>query len=199
MTIAHLLEDFDLDLTAPGTVRLMTQDMIEEHRLAAFERGYSAGWEDALSAQTNDHAQLSASVAQSVQDMGFTYQEAMAHLTTTLEPMFRSLTETVLPDTIEQGFAQRVVETLKDMAEGQLEQPALLVVPPGAGAALKPALDQALALPVQVVEEQSLLPGQACLRVGTDEREIDCVRLMNSISDAMSAFLTDAGTEVSNG
>ena len=50
MSIAHLLEDFTPQ-AGTAKVHLLDDDALEEMRLAAFEEGYIAGWEDALQAQ----------------------------------------------------------------------------------------------------------------------------------------------------
>ncbi|MEX0317810.1 MAG: ABC transporter ATP-binding protein [Ruegeria sp.] len=192
MSIAHLLENFDLDPLNSGMMHLLHEDALEEQRLAAFEQGYSAGWEDAVTAQSEDHAHLEATLTRNLEDLSFTYHEALTQMTQSLEPMFQSLMTTVLPQTIEQGFGHHIVEQLTAMAEEQVAQPALLIVPAGAGAQLKPLLDQQSALPVQLVEEASLPPGQACLRVGTAERDVDCNAFLASITEAMDAFLYEA-------
>ena len=50
MSIAHLLEDFTAQAEG-APMRLLDEEALEEERLAAFEKGYGAGWEDALQAQ----------------------------------------------------------------------------------------------------------------------------------------------------
>lgn len=199
MTIAHLLEDFELDVPQEGRLRLMSEDRLEEFRLNAFETGYSAGWEDASSAANATETQAIASLSQSFEDMEFTYQEAMSQMTRSLEPLFSTLIETVLPATTESGFIRHITAQLSDMAQDQISQPALLVVPEGMAASMKPVLQREFSFPVQLVEESSLPPGQACLRVGAAEREIDCSGLVQEIAKEMSAFLCDPELEQTNG
>ena len=130
MSIAHLLEDF----TAPAAgvaVHLLDEDALEEQRLAAFEQGYGAGWEDAVQAQEQTGTQLSSDLSATLSDLSFTYQEALTRMTLSLEPMFQSLVQTILPETIEHGFAKRLTEQLCDMAREQVDQPLQLTVPAG--------------------------------------------------------------------
>lgn len=195
MTIAHLLEDFELGLSSSGSLRLMPSEKLEEHRASAFEEGYSAGWDDAITAQADDQTQISADLSQSLQDIGFTYQEALVQLTVSLEPLFQSLIDTVLPEILEKSFAGNIVQQLNDMAREQATQSALLVVPSGAGRSLKPLLDREFPFSLQLVEEASLPPGQACLRIGNDEREVDCDGLIAKVSEAVGAFLQQAKAE----
>ncbi|MCE8539845.1 ABC transporter ATP-binding protein [Ruegeria pomeroyi] len=192
MTIAHLLEDFEINLMDPSRLRRMDEDTLEEFRLAAFEQGYSAGWDDAVSARSEEQGQLNATLARNLEDLSFTYHEALSQMTQSLEPMFESLIGTVLPETLERSYTHHIVEQLKSMAREQVSQPALLIVPAGVSSALKPLLSEELSFPVQLVEESSLPAGQACLRIGTAERDINCSALLNSIGEAMDSFLQQA-------
>lgn len=192
MSIAHLLEDFEIHLMDPVQVRLIDEDGLEEIRLTAFEKGYAAGWDDAVQARSEDHGRITAALARNLEDLSFTYNEALSQMCLSLAPMFDSLVTRVLPQTMDKGFAHHVVEQLKSMAREQVAQPALLIVPSGVGAVLKPILDQEFSFPVQLVEESSLPEGQASLRMGIAERDIDCAALLTSISDAMDAFIYQA-------
>lgn len=192
MTIAHLLEDFEVNLMDPSRVRLLDEDTLEEYRLAAFEQGYSAGWDDAVSARSEAQDQLNATLVRNLEDLSFTYHEALSQMTHSLEPMFESLVGTVLPKTMKRSYTHHIVEQLKAMAREQVSQPALLIVPSGVSASLKPILSEEFSFPVQLVEESSLPAGQACLRIGTAERDIDCSALLSSINEAMESFLHQA-------
>lgn len=194
MSIAHLLEDFELSPNGPGRLHLLSEDALEEQRLASFEQGYSAGWDDAIAAQSENQARLSAGLSKSLEDLSFSYNEALGQMNRSLEPMFTGLVETVLPEALEQSYGHHIVEQLQEMAREQISQPVLLVLPAGVGRALEPVLDRDFGVPIQMVEDGSLSPGQACLRVGTAEREVDCSELLESISAAVSAF-THAGKE----
>jgi flagellar biosynthesis/type III secretory pathway protein FliH len=192
MSIAHLLEDFEVSMTTAGRMQLISQELLEDERLASFEQGYSAGWDDAVAAQGESQAQLVAALSNNLEDLSFTYNEALSQMATSLEPMFDSLVQLVLPETMAQGFGQHIVEQLTEMATEQVAQPALLIVPKGVSRALKPILDRDFSFPVQLVEEATLPPGQASLRVGTAEREVNCSDLLDTISTAMSAFVYQA-------
>ena len=50
MSIAHLLDD--VDAARDGHTVTLTDAALAEERLAAFESGYRAGWDDAVKAQT---------------------------------------------------------------------------------------------------------------------------------------------------
>ncbi|MEY8842102.1 ABC transporter ATP-binding protein [Cribrihabitans sp. XS_ASV171] len=199
MSIAHLLEDFEPDTLTTETVHVMSEDTLEEHRLAAFDKGYAAGWDDAARAQSDQKVELAVSLVRTLEDASFTYQEAAAQVNAALEPMFRRLVDTVLPRALEESHGLHIVEQLREMAREQTGQPALLVVPGGASRVLKPMLDREFAMPVQLVEEASLPPGQASLRIGNIERNIDCDALMRAISSALDSFTYQAREATRNG
>ena len=197
MSIAHLLEDF----TAPAAgvaVHLLDEDALEEQRLAAFEQGYGAGWEDAVQAQEQTGTQLSSDLSATLSDLSFTYQEALTRMTLSLEPMFQSLVQTILPETIEHGFAKRLTEQLCDMAREQVDQPLQLTVPAGTSDQVEAMLPQDISPRPQVIEDVSLQPGQARLQVGIAQREVDCAALLSSIAATFEAYLFEAKEALSN-
>ncbi len=197
MSIAHLLEDF----TAPAAgvaVHLLDEEALEEQRLAAFEQGYGAGWEDAVQAQEQGGAQLSSDLSAALADLSFIYQEALTRMTLSLEPMFQSLIQVVLPETVELGFPARLTEQLCEMAREQIGQPMLLTVPEGAADQVQAVLPQDFTPLPKVVEDPSLQAGQARLQVGTACREVDCTALLASIAASFDAYLFEAKEALSN-
>ena len=179
MSIAHLLEDFELnDALHTKFSPLNEADVLDEERLMSFENGYTAGWEDAIKAQNETQRTLIETLNQNLGDLSFTYHEAVSKMTMSLEPLFKAL---------------------ESMAREQISQPVLLVVPAGVGKVLKPILDHEFSYPVQLVEEASLPPGKASLRVGTAESEIDCDALLQTISTAMQTFIQQENEDSQHG
>ncbi|WP_170329685.1 ABC transporter ATP-binding protein [Ruegeria arenilitoris] len=197
MSIAHLLEDFTLQ-AGGGKLHLLDEDALEEQRLAAFEQGYSAGWEDAVQAQEQSRRRVSAELAKSLEDMSFTYHEAVTRMTLSLEPMFHSLVQVVLPETLDRGFAARLVEQLADMAREQIGQPMQIFVPAGRTDEVEALLPQDLSSPTRVIEDPSLEPGQARLQVGISQREVDCSGLLASVAGAFDAYVFEAKKAVNH-
>ncbi len=197
MSIAHLLEDFTAQADG-APLRLLDEEALEEERLAAFERGYGAGWEDALKAQNQGDAVVTEELRAAFADLSFPYQEALSRMTLSLEPMFRSLVQLVLPQAVDQGFAIRLVEQLCDMAGTQMEQPVHLVVPTGTAEQVSALVPEDISPRPQVVEDPALLPGQARLQVGTARAEVDCAALQETIAAAFDAYLFQAREVLTN-
>lgn len=188
MTIAHLLEDFGMADKVIPQVEAIPEEVIEEQKLVSFEKGYSAGWDDAVSAQDMESAKISATLANSLQDMSFTYHEAQSQLIESLDPMFKVLTSAILPDALAASFGHHIVDQLMDMAKGQADQPMLITVSSGEGNGVRALLKDNISVEVKVREDAELTPGQAYLRVGKSEREINSDALLESIRDSVDAF-----------
>lgn len=188
MTIAHLLEDFGFNTKVEPAAPLVSEEILEETRAESFETGYSAGWEDAVSAKDQETNKVSATLATSLQDLNFTYTEAQSQLIQSLDPMFKVLTSAVLPDAMAASFGHHVVEQLTEMAKDQTDQGMAIVVAPGEGGAVRALLGESFTVPVSVTEDQLLEPGQAYLRVGNAERELNSSALMESVRDSIEAF-----------
>lgn len=199
MTIAHLLEDFGIDTTAEPATPQYSEEVLEEQRLAAFEKGYSAGWEDAVKAKEKETKRISAELANSLEDLNFTYQEAQVQLIESLDPMFKVLTSAVLPDAMAASFGHHIVDQLTGMARDQTSQPMQVVVGPGEGSAVRALLKEDFTVPVKVHEDASLAPGQAYLRVGGSECEINSAALLESIRDSIDAFSYHVKKETQHG
>ncbi len=197
MSIAHLLEDFTTQVEG-GKLHLLDEDALEEQRLAAFEQGYGAGWEDSVQAQEQNRGQVSAELAKALEDMSFTYHEALTRMTLSLEPMFQSLVHLVLPDCIDRSFAHRLSEQLKDMARTQIDQPIQILVPEGRAAEVEDFLSSDMPQSPRVIEDSSLQPGQARLQVGISRREVDCVDLLSSVQQAFDSYMFEAKEALSH-
>ncbi|OUS37788.1 ABC transporter ATP-binding protein [Rhodobacterales bacterium 56_14_T64] len=187
MTIAHLLEDFgNAGKVQPATT--VSDELHEEQKLVSFENGYTAGWDDAVGAQESETSKISVTLANSLEDMSFTYHEAQNQLIESLDPMFKVLTSAILPDALAASFGHHIVDQLTDMAKDQTGQPLVITVAVGEAAGVRSALTQTFSVEVKVREDSELSPGQAYLRVGNLEREINSAALLESIRDSVDAF-----------
>ena len=108
MAIAHLLEDFSPPLAEDGPAKMMSAVALEDQRLLSFEQGYSAGWDDAISAQTQGQKQASLALARTLEDASFTYHEALSQFSSSVEPLFTALFERVLPKIMHETVGGRL-------------------------------------------------------------------------------------------
>jgi flagellar assembly protein FliH len=120
--------------------------------------------------------------------MSFTFHEAQTQMLDNLDPLFKVLTSAILPDAMAASFAHHIVDQLNDMAKGQTSQPFVITVAAGEGAGLRAVLAQNFPVEVKVREDADVGPGQAYLRLGDAEREIDSSALLASIHESVDAF-----------
>lgn len=160
---------------------------IEAEKMAAYERGYKAGWDDAVSAQAEDESRIGAEFARNLQDLGFTFHEARNHVMRAMEPLLSEVVSKVLPSIVSETIGQTIIEELLPIAENASDAPIEVVIAPSTRPSLEKLLDEKLAVPLSIVEEETLAEGQVYLRMGSVERHIDMTNTVDKIGHAIQA------------
>lgn len=189
MSISHLLEDFGAYVE--GTPVSLTDVSLEEQRLAAFEKGYQAGWDDAVKAETEDSRRISTDFAQNLQDLSFTYQEAHSAVLQSLRPLLEQMVGTVLPALVQKTLGLWITELLQELAEEHGAQPIELVTAPANATALESLLGEAAPMSISILEEPTLTEGQVYIRFGSQEREIDMDDVLSAINRTVTGFFEE--------
>ncbi len=185
MSIAHLLDDFSA--YARDGRAAMTDVEREEARLEAFEKGYQAGWDDSIKSQAEDSRRITADLAQNLQDLHFTYDEAFAAVMSALRPLFEQITTAVLPRLSAATLGPRLIDILHDLARSHGRQPIQIVGAPADAAALEAVVEALGDASVDLAEDDMLASGQVHLRFGATEHLIDMQEVLRGIEDAISA------------
>lgn len=193
------LEVFKTTAEPAGTTVVTDLSAMEEARLAAYEQGYTAGWDDSSAAQAEDQTRLGAEIARNLQTLAFTYQEARTHVLRGIEPLLAQMAERVLPDMARAALAPMIVETLRPLATSLADSPVILLINPAARPAVEVLIERSGALPVTLEEEPTLGEGQAQLRFGQTEIRIDLDRAVAEIATAVRGFFDLNLTETSHG
>lgn len=188
MTARRLqLEVFDApDRTGPRVD--LGQDEYEEAQLAAYDQGYTAGWDDAVTAQDAEVARLRADLGRNLQDLSFTYQEAHGHVLRTLEPLLQDMVTKILPAIARESIGHVVLDHLRPLAKELAGAPITVVANPANRAVIERLLVAEADFPLTFEEELSLGEGQAHLRLGEAESRVDLDGVIAAISAAVSAF-----------
>ena len=168
---------------------------LEDAKLASFESGYSAGWEDAAAAQADDQTRVSADLARSLQSLSFTYHEARSHVLKAVEPLLRQVVGQLLPAVARASLAPKVLEVLMPLAEDLVAAPIMLMLNPAARSAIEEMISKTNGLPLIIVEEPTLGEGQVYLKLGDVEREVNLDRAVIEISAAVRGFFELPGKE----
>jgi flagellar biosynthesis/type III secretory pathway protein FliH len=176
------------DPVNPDDVVIISKTELEDTRLIAFDKGYAAGWDDAVGAQNDDAARLKSEVARSVLTMAFGFQEARAHLLKSLAPLIAAMVGKLLPDVARASLAPMVLEQLMPMAEVLTDAPVTILLHPRAREAIEALLLNAPGLPVTLVEDRNLGEGQVYLKSPSTETLIDLDRATADITAAIRGF-----------
>jgi flagellar assembly protein FliH len=184
------LELFETERPADGSgdTVVLTAQALEEARLAAYEEGYKAGWDDAVAAAEADGQSQQREVARHLQELSFGYHEVRAHLRDGLVPLLEAICSRVVPELARAALGGLAREALMPMADAALDRPVRMLVHPDARRTLEAALYGLVAPPFEIVEEPSLSPGQVHLRAGVEERRIDVDAASEAIAGAVAEF-----------
>jgi flagellar assembly protein FliH len=178
---------------------ILDAGVLEETKLASYDAGYSAGWEDAAAAQAGDQATIGATLARNLQGLSFTYNEARGHILRALEPLLEKIVGRLLPELARETLGAMVLETLMPIAERLGDRPVTLVLNPASRSAVEALLETATGFPIQIVDEPSLGEGQVYLRFGTEETLIDLDRATTEIATAVRGFFDLSHKDNQNG
>lgn len=157
-------------------------------RADVFEEGYRAGWDDAVRAQSDDQTRIGAEFERNLQELSFTFHEARAHVIQSMEPLLTQLVDTVFPALLAEALVATVREELQPLIADAADSPIELVVGPGGQSILETQVTQVANAAIRVVEEPSLAEGQAYLRIGKTERQIDLSGALDRIRSAIEAL-----------
>lgn len=129
MTLSRVkLEAFEADAERAEKVSMDETDL-EALQLAAYEKGYSAGWDDSASNKLTEESSLRAEVLKAFQrlteDHGLLRQEFL----NTAESLLNTMMEKVMPEMTKASIEQFIRKNLNDILEGEAIAPCLTVHP----------------------------------------------------------------------
>ena len=195
------LEEFEntpnTALAAP--VNRITHEDLDAQVSAAYEQGYTAGFEDAVRQEGEARQHITAELARNLQDLGFTFHEARIHVLRGLEPLLDAIAEAFLPALAAEAVGPVLREEIMTMAEHAADREVLLLVPVGQEDVVTTILEGQATLPIRIVEEPSLGPGQALLRTDKLERAVDLDDLVTKVRAAIQGLYTQLQGELAHG
>ena len=198
--LAEVLEDFGSAVATPATPAALHDDgAIEAARLEGFDTGYRAGWDDAIKTQNDDHARIASDFAQNLQDLSFTYHEAYSQVLNGISPLLEDVVGKLLPGTLRDTLGLHISDQLGAMAReiGALE--VQIAVAPGNAETVTPLIEQDFGFPLTLVEDDTLPDGQADIRFGETEKQIDLSGLLSDVAQAVQGFVHDNRRKNSHG
>lgn len=191
MARAPLFETFDLAgpgpaAADPGAARA------EEQRLAAFDQGYRAGWDDAVAAQDDEVARLRSGLGRSLADMRLSHDEARRHLLAAIRPLFSEMVAKVLPMAARHSLGPMILEAIRPAAEALADAPIEVRTAPAnrdlVARLLAGQAGGSAGLPLSVLADDGLDESQAHIRVGDGESALDLGQTVAAIGAAVANF-----------
>lgn len=199
MSVSHRYRNFGGPKGSDAPKANDTSEDDEDQKLQAFEAGYQAGWDDATKAQAEEKQKTAAELSQTLQDMAFSYQEALSKLTVSMEPIVQEIVEKLLPEVLRPVVGTHIAEQInglmKDQVSGQVE----IVVNSDNLSVVQEMMDHALPAPFDLVTDDTLSDGQAFIRFADAERQVDMDAVIEEIGKAMAGFFHDAAQRGENG
>ncbi|MEP3442687.1 MAG: hypothetical protein ABJN72_14515 [Sulfitobacter sp.] len=188
-SISHRYADFSLYDPEGPPAEPVSRERAEDQKLRAFEEGYQAGWTDAETNFASENRNIGEEMLHSLQDLSFTYQEALSRLNRGLKPMFNHLMDTLLPQTASAALRAHVIEQLVELAATQTSAEITLRVSEASLPMFEDLLEGVeLKLPVVLTGDTSLTANQLFISLETVEREVNLDAVCQEIKTAMAAF-----------
>lgn len=185
------LEVFDTAPAPDGSMQpLVEATAVAEAKVAAFEQGYSAGWDDAVAAQQGDQIRIRADLARNLQSLSFTFQDARSHVLQAIRPLILQMVDRLLPEVARETLAPTVLEAVMPLADTLADAPLTLVLNPSVRGQVEDLVAQATGLPMTIDEEPTMPEGQVYIRFGTTETKVDLAQATADIAIAVRAFFT---------
>ncbi|SFS87757.1 flagellar assembly protein FliH [Sulfitobacter marinus] len=198
MTLAHLYDEFQEELETDGMNSPQLATTAEEN-LQAFENGYQSGWQDATTAHGAEQERVLAELTQNFQDMQFTYHEARSKLLVSLRPIATAMLEKLLPGVSREALRSNLIEQISEVLAQSTEDSIEINVAPESLSAVQGIVDNQKDLPFTIKENADLGSAQADLRSSGLERHIDIDDMCERITQTLSAFVEQSGSEASYG
>lgn len=167
---------------------VVTPAEIEEHRLAGFEEGYQAGWDDAGAARDTDEAKTRAVIHQNLQDLSFTYHEARHHLLTQIEPLMMEVVRQVLPRLARQGLANELVGVIHEHAAQMAQVPLRVRAQQSVLDQVRDLLADTNGIPVTYEAPPDAAPDCAYVAFAGGETKVDLGTLVSRIDAAVTEY-----------
>ena len=190
------LEDFGQGAPPPSKPeKKITGEDREIDRLATYDEGYKAGWDDAQSAATEDRTRIGAEFERNLQELSFSFHEAKVQVAQSLAPLVTALVECLFPQLVVTSLADQLVTVLEPLKD-KMDTPTLeLRCAPEDAETLGSMLKSNFGLPITLRPEPSLMTGQADFVLGHETHEVDVSALQIEIQRLVKAQLDALETQ----
>ena len=190
MTLESLLETFEgrarKTSDQPGAI---DPKDVEAIKTEAFESGYSSGWEDAQKADSETRQRIEAEFERNIQNLVFTYTEAVDCVRGELKSFVTAIVEGFLPEIVPDLTREHVRSELLKIADDLVEAPVEIMTAPESKPLLEELLEKDFPLNIGLVEDPTLAERQVYIRIAEREIEVDVEPLVNALRRQLEAIV----------
>ena len=200
MTLQNLLETFEQG-KAPSKKAPAELDAadVEAIRSAAFEAGYASGWEDAQKADAEAQNRVTAEFERNIQNLVFTYSEAVDCVRGELKGFVSAVIEGFLPEVATDLTREHIRTELLKIADDLVEVPVEIVTSPDCKPLLEKLLENDFSLDIRLIEDATLAPLQVYIRIGEREIEVNVDPLVDALRTQFQAVAETGQERIVNG
>lgn len=164
------------------------EEAATEARLATYEEGYAAGWEDAAAAQRDDRAQAEEQALRTLAALALSADEARRQVLASLAPLLDAVVAQIVPALARECLSARLAEAILPLAAERAGDAVTIRISPAARAVVAPHLQRLSGLSLQIEDDPALRPGQALVSVGAAGAHVDLAGLEDEIAATLRAF-----------
>jgi len=137
----YLFEDFS-HRGVPLGKKLEKSEEIESIRLASFEQGYRAGWDDAYNILSRDNLAISKALSSNLLDLRFTFEEAKLYVSSGISNLLVQIFTHLIPSISSENFNERVLGYVRDVCNETAPRKFTISVHPSKVPQLRRLLDE---------------------------------------------------------
>ncbi|MEM1360438.1 MAG: hypothetical protein AAGF94_01835 [Pseudomonadota bacterium] len=182
-----LLEDFT-PIAPPPLARERIEGLTESQRLSAFEQGYKAGWDDAVTAGDGEKTRLTADISAQLGDISFGFHEARTHVLSGVRELITSVVGTLVPKIGASVLPVLVHDHLQALIEEVADTPVTLRVSPARREAIEAAIPADPGFPLQIEEHPDFSEGQVSFLSVHGESELNLENCFDEITQEIELF-----------
>lgn len=199
MSLVILLEDFGKPPPPAQPVTQSAGALDDSARLAIFEDGFKAGWDDATAAQSEDMHRISSQFAQNLQDLSFTYHEAVSHVTKSIKPVLGQIVSVLLPQLADRAIGSQIVEQLELLVQRSVHTEVKILTSSQDFDAITGLLSRDFGFPIRCEVSPEFMTGQAELVFADSEISVDCQEALTEIAALFDGFVYENERSLAHG
>ena len=183
------LESFDGAAT-PGrnTPTALNTSDLERLKTDAYEAGYKCGWDDAIASDDKARDRIEAEFERNIQNLTFTYSEAVDTVRSELKEFIAALIEQFLPSIAPDLLREHIRDQLLSISEAQIEPPLEIVASTDSHGFIEEFLASQGDDRISLIEDRSLASRQVFVRLGDQESKIDFAPIIEDLRNQFAAL-----------